>query len=61
MKRQHIEVEEEEVLRQITDAIKQKYQMIKTGRADADRVYADILKPVVTPLKALVEKENPSS
>ena len=33
--------------------------MIKTGRADADRVYADILKPVVTPLKALVEKEKP--
>jgi len=46
MKRQHIE-EEEEVLRQITeasDAIRLKYQMIKTGRADADRVYADILK-----------------
>ena len=61
MKRQHIE-EEEEVLRQITeasDAIRRKYQMIKTGRADADRVYADILKPVVTPLKALVEKEKP--
>jgi len=33
--------------------------MIKTGRADADRVYPDILKPVVTPLKALVEKEKP--
>ena len=33
--------------------------MIKTGLADADRVYADILKPVVTPLKALVEKEKP--
>ena len=33
--------------------------MIKTGRADADRVYADILKPVVTPLKAFVEKEKP--
>ena len=61
MKRQHIE-EEEEVLRQITeasDAIRRKYKMIKTGRADADRVYADILKPVVTPLKALVEKEKP--
>jgi len=61
MKRQHIE-EEEEVLRQITeasDAIRRKYQMIKTGRADADRVYANILKPLVTPLKALVEKEKP--
>jgi len=61
MKRQHIE-EEEEVLRQITeasDAIRRKYPMIKTGLADADRVYADILKPVVTPLKALVEKEKP--
>jgi len=60
MKRQQIE--EEEVLRQITetsDAIRRKYQMTKTGRADADRVYADILKPVVTPLKALVEKEKP--
>ena len=61
MKRQHIE-EEEEVLRQITeasDAIRRQYKMIKTGRAGADRVYADILKPVVTPLKALVEKEKP--
>jgi len=61
MKRQHIE-EEEEVLRQISeasDAIRCKYKMIKTGRADADRVYADILKPVVLPLKALVEKEKP--
>jgi len=61
MKCQHIE-EKEEVLRQITeasDAIQRKYQMIKTGRADADRVYADILEPVVTPLKALVEKEKP--
>jgi len=61
MKRQHIE-EEEEVLRQIneaSDAIRRKYQMIKTGRADADRVYADILKPVVTPLKAFVEKKKP--
>ena len=61
MKRQHIE-EEEEVLRQITeasDAIRRKYQMIKTGRADADRIYANLLKPVVTPLKALVEKEKP--
>jgi len=61
MKRQHIE-EEEEVLRQIngaSDAIRRKYHMIKTGRADADRVYADVLKPVVTPLKALVEKEKP--
>jgi len=50
------------VLRQITeasDAIRRKYQLMKTGRADADRVYADILKPVVTPLKALVEKEKP--
>jgi len=62
MKRQHIE-EEEEVLRQITeasDAIRRKYQMIKTGRADADRIYANILKPVVTRLKALVEREKPS-
>jgi len=61
MKRQHIE-EEEEVLRQITeasDAIRRKYQMFKTGRADADRVYADILKPVVTPFKVLVEKKKP--
>jgi len=61
MKRQHIE-EEEEVLRQInkaSDANRRKYQMIMTGRADADRHYADILKPVVTPLKALVEKEKP--
>jgi len=60
MKRKRIE-EEEEVLRQIneaSEAIRRKYQMIKTGRADADRVYADILKPVVTPLKALVEKEK---
>jgi len=58
MKRQHIE-EEEEVLRKIneaSDAIRRKYQMIKTGRADADRVYADILKPVVTPLKVLVRR-----
>jgi len=61
MKRQHNE-EEEEVLRQInkaSDAIRQKYQKIKIRRADADRVYADILKPVVTPRKALVEKEKP--
>jgi len=60
MKRQHIE-EEEEVLRQISeasDAIRRKYKMIKTGCADAYRVYPDILKPVVTPLKASVEKEK---
>ena len=60
MKRQHIE-EEQEVLRQITeasDAIRRKYEMIKRGRADADRLYADMLKPVVTPLKALAEKQE---
>ena len=61
MKRQNIG-DKEEVLRQIneaSDAIRRKYQIIKTEPADADRVYADILKPVVTPLKALVEKEKP--
>jgi len=61
MKRQHIE-KEEEVLRQITEAnvaVRREYRMIKTGRADADRVCVDILNPVVTPLKALVEKEKP--
>jgi len=33
--------------------------MIKNESSDADGIYANILKPVVTPLKALVEKEKP--
>jgi len=50
---------ETRLLQQITqasDAIRQKYQLIKSGRANADRTFSEIFKPVTNRLKQLVEK-----
>jgi len=47
-------------IEQASDAIRQKYQLIKSGRANADRTSSEIFMSVTNPLKQLVEKDiNP--